>query len=105
MSAHTPGPWLAKKQYGDRWEVYAETPPIGKAGFIASVNSDYHDGASCWEQAREADARLITAAPAMLAALKSLCASLAWEAERSGTTYAGYNDACDAIRAAEAGHS
>jgi hypothetical protein len=45
--------------------------------------------------------RLIASAPALLAACKALVASLEWEKNRSGTTYAGYEDARAAIAKAE----
>lgn len=49
----------------------------------------------------EANARLIAAAPDLLAALKTLVASLDWEAKRSGTTYHGYEEAVSAIAKTE----
>ena len=65
MSAHTPGPWKAEYSEGDEWEVLAGANlPIayisGWAGYSTEVN-----------------ARLIAAAPDLLAALKAVLATMA----------------------------
>ena len=92
-SKATPGPWSAYNATGNagrilkRWIVEAPTKKI------CTVDDQPAD-------ATAATAALIAAAPAMLEALQRLCASLAWEETRSGTTYSGYESAKAAIRSA-----
>lgn len=75
MSAHTPGPWKAEYSEGDEWDVLAgESLPIA-----------YISGWAC--SSVEANARLIAAAPDLLAALK---AARVFVAQR-----AGYSDVAD----------
>ena len=61
MSEHTPGPWTAEHhKFNDGKEVYYINGPNGALGYpvlVAQVQND------------EADARLIAAAPDLLAAL------------------------------------
>lgn len=111
---HTPGPWA-----WDTVQAIEETNE-GKKKIVeyAEVHHDQDDGGRdyicrCWglkkdregifdipDDRAETNARLIAAAPAMLEALIRLCDSLAWEENRSGITYSGYESAKAAIRAA-----
>lgn len=75
LAQHTPGPWLYGQNRfqaarGDQWEVgLSPGSEIGSDGVIGSRGSNFMlVGGIC----READARLMAAAPAMLAALKAL---------------------------------
>lgn len=60
MSAYTPGPWEANR-HGDHWQIDAAMDAVATTHF-------------CYAQEREANARLIAAAPDMLAALKAALA-------------------------------
>lgn len=94
---HTPGPWRnigrAIVTKDARIEIAVASTNDTKD---AHVNENHR---VMWEEAA-ANARLIAAAPAMLEALQRLCDSLAWEENRSGTTFSGYESAKAAIRAA-----
>ena len=103
---HTKGPWeiaadsrtlrqqllmggIAIKAYAPRYDEKC-------AIFNISTNKTFGgDGVT------EANARLIAAAPTMYEALKALAESLDWESKRSGTTYAGHEDARAAIAKVE----
>lgn len=66
---HTPGPWSARCNQWSRWEILGSAP----VGVLASV-SQPHDPSSppsLWPEC-EANARLIAAAPDLLAALRDL---------------------------------
>ena len=65
MSAHTPGPWETSVNDEGQWDVCAE----GGGDMVADL-------ADCPESA-EANARLIAAAPDLLAALKAVLATMA----------------------------
>ena len=89
---HTPGPWtirterrtrLVCDEHGNQISAIRPVKRYGVAGDDA------------------ANARLIAAAPTMYEALKALVESLDWESKRSGTTYAGHEDARAAIAKAE----
>lgn len=69
---HTPGPWLTDEMMpGDQYRyVFAAKGPI-----VCRVSAF---------AAGEANARLIAAAPELLAALKGVLASLEWHADRHG---------------------
>lgn len=67
---HTPGPWKVRKEWsGDGYEVYptraGKKPEFGQWAAIATVDSIISKG----ESARK-NARLIAAAPELLAALQ-----------------------------------
>jgi len=66
MSKHTPGPWKIAQQYKDEANY-----PIG-AYRIGTDKRDGHDVAVVQCVYREANARLIAAAPELLLALKEL---------------------------------
>ncbi len=63
MSGHTPGPWRTSWSYAGCWLVYCSNDP--------SASSHTH-----FSPEREADARLIAAAPMLLEALRKCAAQL-----------------------------
>ena len=70
MMAHTPGPWVtADKMFanGIRSDVEAESGII--CSCIRTVNSTKNGGSRTWDEV-DANAKLIAAAPELLAALK-----------------------------------
>jgi hypothetical protein len=70
MSAtHTPGPWLADRFPGDRWEVWTEGKGDANPAPIGSA-------CGCAASFPEADARLIALAPEMLQFVKDACAEM-----------------------------
>lgn len=65
---HTPGPWWVERRIGDALQVNARHRGEGSSYCVASINH--------WEgDADKANARLIAAAPELLAALKELAES------------------------------
>ena len=91
---HTAGPWRRQRPHGSDIPVWGAD---GKSrGCVALVNMSAERAAEA-----EANAVLIAAAPTMYEALKALVESLDWESKRSGTTYAGHEDARAAIAKAE----
>lgn len=70
MSAHTPGPWSVQPCAAD----HGESTVIGTAdGFlIARIPSDAWSGIGAESKEDSANARLIAAAPDMLAALEAM---------------------------------
>jgi len=94
MGKHTPGPW----EYGITREgglaIWADNEPDHDADALAIA---------CDRPTRDEtvdNARLIAAAPDLLAAAEAVLASLGWEEKRSGTTYAGSDKLRTAIAAA-----
>lgn len=87
---HTPGPWHTEGQ-----SVVSDNGEM-ECSITTGKFQENH------EESR-ANASLIAAAPALLEALKRLCDSLAWEENRSGTTYSGYESAKAVIVQAEGG--
>ena len=77
MSAakHTPGPWRPARSRDYGWLVNAAT------GCVALARSG---SVEARDDATEANARLIAAAPDLLAALKEATRCLAWHEERHG---------------------
>lgn len=75
---HTPGPWRvaeepSKDRNSSRTRVYvvrAEQTPFGTRPAVATVGTSLHD-----YETEEANARLIAAAPDLLAALRALTAT------------------------------
>jgi hypothetical protein len=97
LAAHTPGPWIVGN---DGQGIYVH--PMGREGFTVSQPSGLdpnvtHVGA----HTAEANARLIAAAPDLLATLRD---SVAWLAEHapymSGAVEEGYAATIDGMRAA-----
>lgn len=71
VASHTPGPWWIERRVGDALQVNAEHRGKGSSYCVASVNH--------WEGPADlANARLIAAAPDLLAALKDLADWLAY---------------------------
>ena len=64
---HTPGPWQARKDpYCDAWPILAESTAIGPSmRTVARVSAAHHGDST----EKEANARLIAAAPDLLAEL------------------------------------
>lgn len=88
------------------------TPVTARCALERAYLDGFHAGferATVWERGLEfaVDAAseyasansepILAAAPELLAALETLCASLAWEEIRSGTTYNGFEAARAAI--------
>jgi hypothetical protein len=102
---HTPGPWSVLERPSDDLQggtdLYVGLPDRrDEKGDYSLAWAEEHVALIYGAADREANARLIAAAPELLAALRSLVESLTWEKNRSGTTYAGYETARDAIRKA-----
>lgn len=96
MSAHTPGPWSLRKAWSED-EFELDVFPINQKceypfipGSIARVD-DSRDEA-------EANARLIAAAPDLLAALKGfLTAEMRWETAVQTSDQSDIRDATDCL--------
>jgi len=71
VSAHTPGPWETSVDDSGQWDVCAE----GGGDMIADLSGSEHG---------EADARLIAAAPELLATLKDAREELRLLREKDG---------------------
>ena len=65
MTKHTPGPWNQKWSENTGWHIYSTTV-AGERGLICELEDDFD------EATRESNARLIAAAPDLLAALIEL---------------------------------
>lgn len=75
-AAHTPGPWMVDRTvaigaYGV-WTDYATHPGHDEAGYPSQICSVYTESDAIHREQRDANAKLIAAAPDMLAALKAL---------------------------------
>lgn len=76
MSKHTPGPWAYALEYGPNITEPPRITTVGRcANYVIGLPSDYpggnyRDGDPSGDE--EADARLMAAAPELLAALKHL---------------------------------
>lgn len=71
MSKHTPGPWTADVESGTGdYVVWGPGPPGSKTAFVANIGTS--PGEPIAFDVAKANARLIAAAPEMLAALKEL---------------------------------
>lgn len=89
---HTPGPWTAWNR-GIGWEVHHS---VDDDGYGISVNDGFRETFS------EADARLIAAAPDMLAALERVVEDLhGWAEYGSSASMHLYEDAKAAITKAK----
>lgn len=62
MTHHTPGPWLTEREQGGGWAVWTRQPHTGT---LATIHEEDING--CFPA--DANARIIAAAPDMLAAL------------------------------------
>ena len=90
MSKHTPGPWEISDGH-----VYAK-------GGLSPICCDYEvDGTVCLVVRNEANARLIAAAPTLLAALQDVLASAVPNEHEHPTMYAAWANARAAIAKAE----
>ncbi len=92
MSAHTPGPWTEGSLYkdeatgADSKDVYSGTPGRGRVlQFVARVECDSSEG--------DANARLIAAAPEMLAIVRA-AASLPCESQIDDNLECDDNNLC-----------
>jgi hypothetical protein len=77
VQAHTPGPWVARLQTNVHgadlgWIIEHSN---GRIGWASLAYADMNDEAGKDDPARDANARLIAAAPDMLAALQAICAT------------------------------
>ena len=77
MSAkHTPGPWKkADRLNGPWWHISAESSGLGHGQgrqAVACVHGESKRGAKAYAEMFEANARLIAAAPDLLAALQAV---------------------------------
>lgn len=101
MSAHTPGPWLHDHREGDNGyfntEVFSPNDSWGVIATLAWVPQPLGNGVT--GTYREANARLIAAAPDLLAALQNLLAEVS-EASIVGICHderAAFMNARDAV--------
>ncbi|ASP90766.1 hypothetical protein [Sinorhizobium meliloti] len=74
MSKHTPGPWTARQQFANRWLIEKDqgTNDAGEKLIplcLAAVHTTILE-VGCGERDTEANARLISAAPDLLEALR-----------------------------------
>lgn len=102
MSGHTPGPWFAivRKSLGRTPTVDVVGPrKRGRAGPSVIVAWTGFDSCDVASDQWEPNARLIAAAPDLLAALRRLTALT--DPEASPTRESAYNQAVDAIDKAE----
>ena len=86
MSEHTPGPWRIEPHYKCGWKGTAKDPTPnrwqaiyvpqerGTKGIVVNIGIKGGEVDDYWLSIKEADARLIEAAPDMLEALKALLA-------------------------------
>ena len=71
MSKHTPGPWRSKQEYANSWRIEQDVS-VEKIGFsIALVTTTVLEMGSD-NGSTPANARLIAAAPDLLAALQTI---------------------------------
>jgi hypothetical protein len=71
-TAHTPGPWSYCQNERDQWAGAIRI--VGGDGFrVASLDNTKHERS---QEVHNANARLIAAAPALLAELSALCARI-----------------------------
>ena len=88
---HTPGPWLSRLKSDKTWHVGIYTASGDEVAHIAVKSA-------LTGPRRDADARLIAAAPNMLSALRRAAVALAFAAENSEAMqddYAAVNAAID----------
>ena len=93
MSGHIPGPWGCVTRRGSwDWVVYQASDPN------IEICQMFHDDTE-FNETGEANARLIAAAPDLLAALKAMVDR--WEPDCSGQDRIMWENARDAITKAE----
>jgi hypothetical protein len=90
MSNHTPGPWKVSR----RFDVYQDTQVPGVGGTFVASTKGISELPESINQVCEADAKLIAAAPELLAALERIV-----DAER--LTSDRFRQAREAIRKAK----
>lgn len=91
MSEHTPGPWRIEPHYKcgwkgtakdptpNRWQaIYVSGQERGAKGIVVNIGIKGGEVDDYWLSIKEADARLIEAAPTMLATLKEAEAMFRW---------------------------
>ena len=93
---HTKGPWEVREVNNGR---VRRALHIFAAGWPGTLICEDVYGRTLEEG--DANRALVKAAPEMYEALKALVESLDWESKRSGTTYAGHEDARAAIAKVE----
>lgn len=101
---HTPGPWVAKGDFDHVREDYREDRCIVTADFDEDTNTGFIIGVLRGHGAQlKANARLITNAPALLAACEAMLATalkVGDKAWASAIEHAGTNRPCDMAMAA-----
>lgn len=99
MDKHTPGPW--------KWD-YSNSEVEGDCGHVIPWSLDSDDchvlvpQQTCWIDVNPADARLIAAAPELLAACKLACGILAYQVDDPDIQELVLPEIRAAIKAAEA---
>lgn len=99
MSKHTPGPWRIEPHYKcgwkgtakdptpNRWQaIYVSGQERGAKGIVVNIGIKGGEVDDYWLSIKEADARLIEAAPDMLEALKALLPEVDAEIEQRQTS-------------------
>lgn len=102
MSKHTPGPWRIEPHYKcgwkgtakdptpNRWQaIYVPGQERGAKGIVVNIGIKGGEVDDYWLSIKEADARLIEAAPDMLKALEACL-----ELEQEKANRHGYSDCC-----------
>lgn len=103
MSAHTPGPWEARRIDSQEWEIDAPNgdPTIGYSSWTGMISVyGCNDFPNAGEVVAKANARLIAAAPELLAALRECADRLAIHMTHTEDLVA-HMTACAAIAKAE----
>jgi hypothetical protein len=87
VSGHTPGPWVVRQDSRDRdglWELVGYDIESEKGCEIVGC-----EGIEAWKDNAEANARLIAAAPELLAALREALQSLEYVQDKHGEKITG----------------
>lgn len=103
MSAHTPGPWRVESSHDINGELLAIGTtyqwPHGTHAFVGLAFTA-HLGVGPYAAHREADARVMAAAPELLAGLKTLVAAVERDDNPSDEGHYSGSDEMEAARAA-----